>query len=201
MTQTYNFERISLLIADPGKYMRTVLVGLARSFGFRTIYEAADGGAALNILRERHVDLVLIDGPMAPMDGYTFTQHIRSSPESPNPFMSIIMISAHTEFSQVKRARDVGITEFLAKPISSKTLLVRICSVIDHQRAFVRSSTFVGPDRRRRADHAYSGQERRGIPQPHPGEMPGRGDLALPDAASKRQPADRLVAEVSHGAR
>ncbi len=180
VTATYNFERISLLIADPSKYMRSLLVGLARSFGFRTIYEAADGQSAINLMRERHVDLVIVDGPMTPMDGYEFTKHLRISPETPNPFLPIIMVSAHTEVSQVKQARDVGVTEFLAKPISAKTLLVRFCSVIDNQRAFVRSSKFIGPDRRRHTDQAFQGQERRGVPQPaqdsppHPeGLLPG----------------------------
>ena len=74
MTATYNFERISLLIADPSKYMRSLLVGLARSYGFRTVYEATDGSAALNHMRERHVDLVLTEGPMNPMDGFEFTR-------------------------------------------------------------------------------------------------------------------------------
>lgn len=176
MTATYNFERISLLIADPSKYMRSLLVGLARSYGFRTIYEATDGQSAMNHMRERHVDVVLIDGPMTPMDGYEFTKIIRTSPETPNPFLPIIMVSAHTELGQVKRARDTGVTEFLAKPISAKTLLVRFCSVIDNQRAFVRSAKFVGPDRRRHADQAFQGQERRGVPQPASSET-----LPLPD--------------------
>jgi two-component system, chemotaxis family, chemotaxis protein CheY len=165
VAQTYNFERISLLIADPSKYMRTLMVGLARSFGFRTVYEAADGQAALSILGERHVDIVLVDGPMTPMDGYGFVHHIRTAPDIPNPFLPIIMVSAHTEVGQVRKARDIGVTEFLAKPISAKTLLVRFCSVVDGQRAFVRSAKFVGPDRRRRVDGSFIGPERRGVPQ------------------------------------
>jgi two-component system chemotaxis response regulator CheY len=180
VAQTYNFERISLLIADPSKYMRTLMVGLARSFGFRTVYEAADGQSALNILGERHVDIVLIDGPMTPMDGYAFIHQIRNAPESPNPFLPIIMVSAHTEVGQVKRARDTGVTEFLAKPISAKTLLVRFCSVVDSQRAFVRSATFIGPDRRRHVDASYAGPERRGVPQ---SPAPGMPVLDAPKAA------------------
>ena len=163
MASTYNFQRISLLIADPSKYMRSLLVGLARSFGFRTIYESADGQTALTLMREHHVDIVIVDGPMAPMDGFEFTRLIRTSPESPNPFLPVIMVSAHTEVGQVKRSRDAGVTEFLAKPISAKTLLVRLCSVTDHQRAFVRSAKFVGPDRRRHGDKEYKEPERRGV--------------------------------------
>lgn len=193
VAQTYNFERISLLIADPSKYMRTLFVGLARSFGFRTVYEAADGESALNIMKERHVDLVLVDGPMAPMDGYDFTRHVRTSPESPNPFLPIIMVSAHTEVGQVKRARDIGVTEFLAKPISAKTLLLRICSVIDNQRAFVRSGKFIGPDRRRHVDQAFQGQERRGVPQPAKAEMPPVPEGLPPGGALSQEEIKALL--------
>jgi two-component system chemotaxis response regulator CheY len=166
VAKTYNFQRISLLIAEPSRYMRTLLVGLSRSFGFATVFEAADGEAALNIMRERHVDIVLVDGPMEPMSGYAFVHHIRNAPDSPNPFLPVIMVSAHTAKSEVMRARDAGITEFLAKPISSKTLLSRLCSVVDTLRAFVRCATYVGPDRRRRTDPSFIGPERRGVPKP-----------------------------------
>jgi len=179
---TYNFERISLLIAEPSKYMRSLLVGLTRSFGFRTVYEASDGAQAADLLRERHVDIILCDGPMSPMDGYELTKMVRTSPDSPNPFLPLIMVSAHTEVGRVKMARDIGVTEFLAKPISAKTLLLRICSVIDNQRAFVRSSKFVGPDRRRRVESSFQGQERRGVLQPeippHPEGLPPGGALS-----------------------
>jgi CheY-like chemotaxis protein len=198
VTATYNFERISLLIADPSKYMRSLLVGLARSYGFRTIYEATDGQTAMHHMRERHVDVVLVDGPMAPMDGYEFTKTIRTSPETPNPFLPIIMVSAHTELGQVKKARDAGVTEFLAKPISAKTLLMRFCSVIDNQRAFVRSAKFVGPDRRRHADQAFQGQERRGVPQPaHPatGETPPLPDGLPPGGALTQEEIKTLLTD------
>jgi two-component system, chemotaxis family, chemotaxis protein CheY len=167
LAKTYNFERISLLVVEPSRYMRVLLVDLARSFGFRTLYEARDGESALALIREHHVDIVLVDGPMEPMDGYAFIHHIRTAADSPNPFLPIVMVSAHTEKSQVMKARDIGVTEFLAKPISSKTLLLRLCAVVDSQRAFVRATTYVGPDRRRRAhDPSFLGPERRGVPQP-----------------------------------
>jgi two-component system chemotaxis response regulator CheY len=167
VAKTYNFEKISLLVVEPSRYMRVLLVDLARSFGFRTVFEAKDGESALTLMQERHVDIVLVDGPMEPMSGYAFIHHIRTAAESPNPFLPIVMVSAHTEKSQVMKARDTGVTEFLAKPISSKTLLMRLCVVVDSQRAFVRAASYVGPDRRRRAhDPAFLGPERRGVAQP-----------------------------------
>jgi len=52
----------------------------------------------------------------------------------------------------VRVARDAGITEFLVKPFSTKTLYNRLEQIIDNPRSFVFSSAYVGPERRRRGE-------------------------------------------------
>ncbi len=52
-------------------------------------------------------------------------------------------------------------TEFLAKPISAKQLYMRLVSVIEGNRPFVRVNSFFGPDRRRRRVSDYHDAERR----------------------------------------
>jgi two-component system, chemotaxis family, chemotaxis protein CheY len=58
-------------------------------------------------------------------------------------------------------ARDAGVTEFLAKPISAKALYNRILNVVAHPRPFIRTKTYFGPDRRRNTLNPYAGPERR----------------------------------------
>jgi hypothetical protein len=58
-------------------------------------------------------------------------------------------------------ARDAGVTEFLAKPISAKALYQRILNVVASPRPFIRTKTYFGPDRRRNTSNAYIGAERR----------------------------------------
>jgi DNA-binding response OmpR family regulator len=58
-------------------------------------------------------------------------------------------------------ARDAGVTEFVAKPLSARTLLNRLNAVIYQPRAFVRTQTYFGPDRRRRVDPMHQGPWRR----------------------------------------
>jgi DNA-binding response OmpR family regulator len=72
------------------------------------------------------------------------------------------MLTGHTHIDHVRLARDAGANEFLAKPVSVKAILSRLMAVIDHPRAFVRSSGYFGPCRRRRAMDDYRGPERRG---------------------------------------
>lgn len=80
------------------------------------------------------------------------------------------MLTGHTEANNVIEARDAGITEFLAKPISVTSLYKRICSIIEHPRTFIHCETFDGPDRRRREGDNFHGDERRHMTDDLPSE-------------------------------
>ncbi|HEX4117616.1 MAG TPA: response regulator, partial [Rhizomicrobium sp.] len=131
------------------------------SVGMHDIHEAADGSAALEALAARRCDLILCDLAMKPMDGLEFTRDVRRSKKSANPFVPIIMISGYTEKRRVEAARDAGVTEFLAKPITAQSLYSRIAEIMERPRAFIRSDAYCGPDRRRKADNNYAGPWRR----------------------------------------
>jgi DNA-binding response OmpR family regulator len=86
---------------------------------------------------------------------------IRQPGANANPFAPIIMVTGHTEKPRVTAARDAGITEFLAKPISAKALYQRIVNVVANPRPFIKTKTYFGPDRRRSSSSNYIGPERR----------------------------------------
>jgi DNA-binding response OmpR family regulator len=71
------------------------------------------------------------------------------------------MVTGHTERQRVEAARDAGVTEFLAKPITSQNILLRIAEIVDRPRPFVRCDGYFGPDRRRRRDDSHTGPWRR----------------------------------------
>jgi hypothetical protein len=79
----------------------------------------------------------------------------------PNPFIPILMLTAHTEASRVASARDAGVNGFIKKPISARLLFDRIANVLTDPRMFVRTSGFVGPDRRHGQTEGYAGPFRR----------------------------------------
>ena len=58
-------------------------------------------------------------------------------------------------------ARDAGVTEFLAKPISAKGLYQRIVNVLANPRPSIKTKTYFGPDRRRNSNPNYVGADRR----------------------------------------
>jgi two-component system chemotaxis response regulator CheY len=152
--------RLQTLVVDDNEYMRGVIRTMLRAIGITQVFEAESGAAAMTVLRENAVDLAFIDWMMQPMSGPELVRYLRTSEFSPNPYLPIIMMTAHTEARNIMAARDLGITEFLAKPITVKGMLERIIAVIERPRPFIRAKEYFGPDRRRQVKK-YRGSEKR----------------------------------------
>jgi CheY-like chemotaxis protein len=157
----YRFDKLKILVVDDNQHMRKLVITVLQAFGTTHILEAEDGERAWAIMREANPDVVLLDWQMPGMTGVEFAQMVRTSPKTPNPFVPIIMLTGHTHIDHVRQARDAGVNEFLAKPVSVKGILTRLVSVIEQPRPFVRTSTYFGPCRRRRTGGEYKGTERR----------------------------------------
>ena len=148
-----------MLLVEQHDFMRRIIRQILYELGIRSIRETSDADTAFQIYSKETVDLVLSD--WAPgLDGIYLLDRIRKSEESPNPFVPIVVVTANTEFRHVCHARDHGMTEYLAKPISAKLIYQRICTVIERHRDFIKNRDFFGPDRRRR-NGQWQGEERR----------------------------------------
>lgn len=156
-----SLENVKFLIVDDNKHMRSLVRTILMSLGAKYMKEAIDGADALMELQSFEADIVICDWNMSPLDGLDLVRLIRTGNDSNNPYVSIIMLTGHTEKSRVLEARDAGVNEFLAKPISAKKLYSRIFSIIEHPRKFIKTPTYFGPDRRRKQDPNYRGPERR----------------------------------------
>ena len=152
---------IQILLIDDNPHMRTIATAVLKSAGIRKVIEASDGGQGLQMLRDHAIDLAIVDYNMFPLDGVEFTRLVRNSPDSATPYLPIIMMTGHSGKTRVYEARDAGVTEFLAKPITAKGVLDRIQSVIWRPRPFVKTEGYFGPDRRRVAPPGYRGPFRR----------------------------------------
>jgi CheY-like chemotaxis protein len=155
------YELLKILLVDDNHHMRVLLAEILRAIGCRHIREATDGAEGLQVLRNHQIDIVITDLAMQPLDGIDFVRLLRNSPDSPTPMIPVIMITGHATQRRVAEARDAGVTEFLAKPLTARGVIERISLVVDHPRPFVRTEGYFGPDRRRRADPSYPGPFRR----------------------------------------
>lgn len=157
----YNIEGIRFLVVDDNAPMRALLRTILTTLGARGVTDAADGRTAFERLKECKADIVICDWNMSPIDGIEFAHMVRNAPDSPNPFVPIIMLSGHAEVARVVEARDAGVNEFMAKPVSASKLFARLKAIIESPRPFIRTADYFGPDRRRRDDPKYKGPERR----------------------------------------
>lgn len=157
----YQLSNLNILLVEDDMVMRTLIRDVLSAFDITNIETANDGTRAYEMLRQFAADIVILDWVMKPMNGLEFLTKVRNANDTPNPFVPAIMLTAFTEIERVMTSRDAGITEFLAKPFTPVTLYSRIVSVIEDQRAFVRSDDYFGPDRRR-VDRPFPGLDRRG---------------------------------------
>jgi two-component system, chemotaxis family, chemotaxis protein CheY len=156
-----DFNRLRFLVIDDNAHMRRIVRTLLHGFGAREVIEAEDGAAGLEAFTHNQPDIVLTDWAMPIFDGLELTQMIRQPGANANPYVPIIMLTGHSEKKRVVSARDAGITEFLAKPISAKALYQRVLNVIVNPRPFIKTKSYFGPDRRRSTGTNYIGPERR----------------------------------------
>ena len=157
----YQFDRLKILVVDDNAHMRKLVITILQAFGVAQIFEAENGERAWASLREHNPDICVLDWMMEGMSGVDLAQKIRTDPQTPNPFVPIIMLTGHTHIDRVRQARDAGVNEFIAKPVSVKTMMQRLQSVIENPRPFVRTKVYFGPCRRRRGADEYRGPERR----------------------------------------
>jgi two-component system, chemotaxis family, chemotaxis protein CheY len=158
---SYQFDRLKVLVVDDNVHMRKLVVTILQAFGVIQIYEAENGERAWQLLRESNPDICVLDWVMDGMSGLDFTQKVRTDPGAPNPFVPIIMLTGYTHIDRVLQARDAGVNEFIAKPVSVKTMMQRLVAVIESPRPYVRTKVYFGPCRRRRGGQEHRGPERR----------------------------------------
>jgi YesN/AraC family two-component response regulator len=129
--------------------MRKVVRTLLMSIGVRTIYEAADGNSGLELIRTMSPHVVIVDWQMPGLDGPSFVRTVRSPDTFPYPDVPIIMLTGHSERSRVLQAAEIGVHEFLLKPVSSKALADRLAAVLVNPRKVVRRGDYYGPEPRK----------------------------------------------------
>ncbi|WP_431858949.1 response regulator [Azospirillum sp.] len=149
---------LSVLVVEDGTFIRSVLTGALRSLGVGTVHAARNGADAIRFLEERKaalppgtapVDVVITDVVMPEVDGMMLLRWIRSSPRSPDKFLPVLMLSGAADRHYVAQARDLGATDFIAKPFSAGTVGARLMMAIARPRRFVLATGYFGPDRRR----------------------------------------------------
>jgi len=154
-------RRLRVLIIEDNQHFRLLLRTVLGSMGVETIHEAHDGEHALALLKDTPVDLLIVDWKMTPLDGLSFVRKLRRDADPVKAAVPVLMVTGHVDAHLLRQARDAGVDDVLAKPLSAKDLIVRISGVMSRSVPFIRCDGYVGPERRRCPDPAFTGLERR----------------------------------------
>lgn len=162
LQMSYDLSQVKILVVEDMQPMLALTTSLLGMFGFKNVYGAKGADEGYHLFRQYKHDLVITDWLMEPTDGIELINMIRKLPDSPDPFVPIILMTGYSDRPRVELARDCGVTEFLMKPYSARDMYARIVQIIEKPRQFVDTGEFFGPDRRRRKNFTYTGINRRG---------------------------------------
>ena len=150
MSEAQSFSPYRALIVEDSDLMRNLLRDVLATFDFRQAISTPTAPEALKRLRQERFDVVLTDWLMEGMNGLEFVNTVRQAFEDPERRTPILMCTAYTDKARIFAARDAGVDEILAKPITPARLYDSLASAIFRTRGFIDGPSYFGPDRRRR---------------------------------------------------
>jgi DNA-binding response OmpR family regulator len=119
----------TVLIVDDEPDILVLLQLALETAGYTTV-QASDGAKALDLIRARHPDLVLLDVMMPVMDGWKTLELLNEDSERP----PVMMVTAKTAARDQDRARALGAEDFVTKPFEPADLLERMKQVMGRER-------------------------------------------------------------------
>ncbi len=154
----HGVERVAVLVVGEHLKTRTLLASILSAFGVGAVLRAFSCANALEMFQQIRrrpeqigvsgLDLVIADWEMAQIDGAALLRWIRRHPKSPDPFLPFIAMSTEPSRDQVRAARDLGASQFIARPFSIEILREHLDSLTHDTRYYVQTPDYFGPDRR-----------------------------------------------------
>ena len=117
---------MEILIVDDDAMSRTLVAALVRKLGHNVLL-AENGAEAVAAFEQQQPDLILMDGQMPVMDGFTATRRIREIDSS--RWTPILFVAAENEHSTIVRAIDAGADDYLIKPVNPAMLRAKLAAV------------------------------------------------------------------------
>lgn len=124
-----------LLVEDNEELLMLMRTLLSKRYH---IYTASNGKEALDIVKSKHLDLIVSDVMMPEMDGNELTQKIKSKPEWNH--LPIILLTAKTNEEDRKESMIIGADDYIAKPFRLGDLELRIDNLISNRKRIMEAA-------------------------------------------------------------
>ncbi len=113
-----------VLVVDDEENIREVIKEYAEFEGHE-VDEACDGMQAVDMVRDRDYDIIIMDVMMPRLDGYSACKEIRKIKQIP-----VLMLSARGEEYDKLFGFEIGIDDYVVKPFSPKEVMARINAIV-----------------------------------------------------------------------
>lgn len=125
-------DEFGLLVVDDNEDNRYTLTRRLAREGYTNVTTAENGRQALDVLRSRRFDLVLLDIMMPEVNGYQVLEALKADQKLRH--LPVIMISAVDELDSVIRCIELGAEDYLPKPFNPTLLKARIGACLEKKR-------------------------------------------------------------------
>jgi two-component system phosphate regulon response regulator PhoB len=123
---TATMKKFVLIVEDEEDIRELVSYHLLKE-GYQ-VASVGSGEEALSVAEKQTPDLILLDVMLPGMDGLTVCQRLRASPKTAD--VSIMMLTAKSEESDIIRGLNLGATDYVTKPFSPRVLLARVRAIL-----------------------------------------------------------------------
>jgi class 3 adenylate cyclase len=120
-----------LLVVDDNRVNRLLVARTVEQLGHRVVF-AENGRQAIEALRGRPVDLVLLDIEMPEMNGYETLQALQADAKLRD--IPVVMMSSIEEVDSVARCIEMGAEDYLFKPVNPVLLRARVAASLEKKR-------------------------------------------------------------------
>lgn len=114
-----------ILVVEDDKNTARLMRAVLKRAGYE-VFQAANGIEALERMDKQHIDLIVLDIMMPKMDGYEFTEQLRSGGDN----TPILMVTAKQLPEEKCRGFLVGTDDYMVKPVNEEEMLLRIKALL-----------------------------------------------------------------------
>lgn len=121
-------SKTKILVVEDDNIMRRIVTSFLKKEEIYEVTEAVDGVDALQMVSKNIPDLILLDILMPKMDGYEVCRHLRN--DSKYAQIPIIMLSSLEDKEDLVKGFDLGIDDYISKPVDQKVLSARVNALL-----------------------------------------------------------------------
>jgi len=128
--EAMDFSHVRVLIVEDNRVNQLLVKNMLKKFGFDNMDTAENGLLALNRLKEKDYDIVLMDIQMPEMDGYEITNEIRHRLRKEMRAIPVIAITADASDKERLKAQSAGMDDYVVKPYTPEELYFTILKYV-----------------------------------------------------------------------